>query len=355
MKKYLFICIILLALNAVAQTKLQSVFSDNTCQFTGVAVSAKGRLFVTYPRWEGPYKYGVVEVMKNGTAKPFPDAVMNEWKPGDDGMNKWVCVQTAYVDDQDKLYIVDPAAPKLGNVYNNSAKVVRFDLATNRVDKVYRFSGTIDNQSYLNDIRVDTKRQLAYLTNSGTGGIIVLDLKTGRSRQILQAHKSTHPDPNVKFIIDGHELKKQGQPVAFQSDGIALSPDRNYLYYKTITDKKLFRIPTSALNNPALTAQQLAGQVQDLGNICNTDGMEFDAKGNLYLGDPITYSMVQVTRDLKPHTWIKDNKLIWPDTYSISKDGYIYITTSQIHKQPDYNNGVNKRTSPYQVFKVKLP
>jgi sugar lactone lactonase YvrE len=159
-------------------------------------------------------------------------------------------------------------------------------------------SGTIDNQSYLNDIRVDTKRPMAYLTNSGTGGIIILDLKTGVSRQVLQAYKSTLPDPNAKFIIDGHELKKEGQPVALQSDGIALSPDRSYLYYKTITDKKLFRIPTAALNNPALDGQRLSGQVQDLGNISNTDGMEFDAKGNLYLGDPITYSMVQMTPDL---------------------------------------------------------
>jgi sugar lactone lactonase YvrE len=342
------------ALSASAQSKLQAVYSDDTYQFTGVAISTKGRLFVTYPRWSDTYKFGVVEVVK-GIAHPYPDAAMNSWAPGQDGRNKWVCVQTAYIDDQDKLYIVDPAAPKLGKVYNSSAKVVKFNLATNKIEKVYRFPGTIDDQSYLNDIRVDTKRQMAYLTNSGTGGIVVLDLKTGQSRQVLQAHKSTHPDPNVKFIIDGRELKKQGQPVAFQSDGIALSPDRAYLYYKTISDKRLFRIPTSALNNPTLSGQQLAGKVQDLGNISNTDGMEFDSKGNLYLGDPTTYSMVQVTPDLKPHTWIKDSRLIWPDTYSISKDGYIYITTSQIQKQPDYNDGVNKRTSPYMVFKVKLP
>src|ERR1700712_385981 len=353
MKKIFLTLAVLLAAHFAMAQKLETVYSDNTCQFTGVAVSAKGRLFVTYPRWSDTYRFGVVEVI-NGRGVPYPDAAMNTWKPGDDGMNKWVCVQTAYIDDQDKLYIVDPAAPKLGTVYHNSAKVVRFDLATNKVERVYRFPGTIDNQSYLNDIRIDTKRQMAYLTNSGTGGIVVLDLKSGQSRQVLQAHKSVHPDPDVKFIIDGHELKKQGQPVAFQSDGIALGPDRNYLYYKTISDKRLFRIPTAALNNPALTGQQLAGQVHDLGDVSNTDGMEFDSKGNLYLGDPTTYSMVKVTPDLKPHTWIKDSRLIWPDTYSISKDGYIYITTSQINKQPDYNNGVNKRTSPYQVFKVKL-
>lgn len=337
------------------QQKLEKVYSDDTYQFTGVAVSAKGRVFVTYPRWEGPYKYAVIEVMKDGTAKPYPDEATNNWQPGEDGMNKWVCVQTAFVDDDDYLYIVDPAAPKLEKVVDNCAKVVKFNLQTNQVEKTYHFPLTIDNHSYLNDIRVDIKKQVAYLTNSGTGGIVILDLKTGESRQVLQAHKSVHPDPYVKFIIDGRELKKQGQPPAFQSDGIALNPDRTYLYYKTISDRRLWRVPTAALLDTTLTGQQLAGKVEDLGNIANTDGMIFDKKGNLYLGDPTTYSMVQVTPDLKHHEWIASKDLIWPDTYSVSKDGYIYITTSQIHKQPEYNEGVNKRTSPYMVYKAKLP
>jgi len=354
MKKMSLFLIMLTGTVSLAQAQLQPVFSDNTYQFTGVAISAHNRLFVTYPRWSGPYRFAVVEIVQ-GKAVPYPDAAMNQWQAGQDGSNKWVCVQTAYIDDQDKLYIVDPAAPKLGKVVDNAAKVVRFDLATNKIDRVYRFPGTIDNSSYLNDIRVDTHTQMAYLTNSGTGGIVVLDLRSGRSWQVLQAHKSVHPDPNAKFIIDGHELKKQGQPVAFQSDGIALSPERKYLYYKTISDERLWRVPTAALNDPKLTGQQLAGQVQDLGNVAHTDGMVFDQQGNLYLGDPTTYSMIKVTPDRKPHTWIHDSRLIWPDTYSISKDGYIYITTSQINKQPDYNSGVNKRTSPYMVFKTKLP
>lgn len=338
-----------------AQAKLEQVYSDNMYQFTGVAVSAKGRLFVTYPRWEGPYKYAVVEVMKDGTAKPFPDESMNAWETGQNGLNKWVCVQTAYVDDNDFLYIVDPAAPQLGKVVDNAAKVVKFNLQTNQIEKVYRFPLTIDNHSYLNDIRVDTKKQVAYLTNSGTGGIVILDLVSGKSRQVLQSHKSVHPDPNVKFIIDGKELKKQNQPVAFQSDGIALTRDANYLYYKTITDKKLNRIKTSALLDSTLTGQQLAGAVEDLGEVVHTDGMEFDWKGNLYMGDPTTYELIKVTPDNQPHSWIKSPNLIWPDTFSVSKDGYIYVTTSQINKQPAYNDGVNKRTQPYRVYKIKLP
>ena len=152
------------------QPKLEKVYSDNTYQFTGVAVSAKGRLFVTYPRRSSTYKYAVVEVMKDGTAKPNPDDATNQWQQGEDGQNKWVCVQTAYVDDDDFLYIVDPAAPILEKVIDNSAKVVKFYLQTNKIERTYRFPLTIDNHSYLNDIRVDTKNQIAYITNSGTGG-----------------------------------------------------------------------------------------------------------------------------------------------------------------------------------------
>jgi len=57
-----------------------------------------------------------------------------------------------------------------------------------------------------------------------------------------------------------------------------------------------------------------------------------------------------VTPDLKPHTWIRDSRLISPDRYSIFKDGYICVNALQIHKQPDYNNGSNNRTSPYMVL-----
>jgi len=179
----LFLCI---TITMNAQTpQLEKVYSDNVYQFTGVAISAKGRLFVTYPRWSATYRYGVVEVMKDGSAKPFPDEQTNEWQPGEDGMNKWVCVQTAFVDDDDFLYIVDAAAPMLEKVVDNSAKVVKFNLATNKIEQTYRFPLTIDNHSYLNDIRIDSKKQMAYITNSGTGGIVILDLKTGASRQVF--------------------------------------------------------------------------------------------------------------------------------------------------------------------------
>ncbi|MDB5109431.1 MAG: major royal jelly protein [Mucilaginibacter sp.] len=106
--------------------------------------------------------------------------------------------------------------------------------------------------------------------------------------------------------------------------------------------------------NEGLSKEQLQGKVGDLGEIATTDGMIFDKKGNLYMGDLQNYQILQVSPDLKVHNFVKDSRLIWPDSYSIS-NGYLYISTSQIQKQPQFNNGVNKRTTPYAIYKVKLP
>jgi sugar lactone lactonase YvrE len=334
---------------------LEEVFADDTYQLTGVAISADGRLFTNYPLWSDVYKYALVEVMPDKSVKPYPNEAMNSWKDGDSGMDKWVCVQAVYIDSQNTMWVVDPAAPFMEQVYQNSHKLVKINLTTNMVERVYPFKGITGEKSYINDVRVDTERQIAYLTNSNEGGITVLNLETGEGRELLKEHYSVKSDPSFTFIIDGHELKKKGEPAKMQSDGLALTPDREWLYYKPLTDDKLYRIKTEYLRNDSLTAAELESKVEDLGQFATTDGMAFDTQGNLYLGDMQNYALLKITPNLEMSTFIKDDQLIWPDSYSLSKDGHdLYVSTSQIQKQPDYNNGENKRTSPHKIFKVNL-
>jgi sugar lactone lactonase YvrE len=333
--------------------QLDLVFADNTYQLTGVAVSAKGRIFTNYPLWSDIYKYALVEI-KNNKAAPFPNDTMNSWKDGQPGKDKWVCVQAVYIDDQDYMWVVDPASPKMNRVYQQSHKLVKLNLNSNTVERSYTFEGVADEKSYINDVRVDTKLQFAYITNSGTGGILVVDLNSGKARQLLQAHYSVHSDPNFKFIIDGKELTKENVPMKMHSDGIALSPDGIWLYYKPLTDDKLYRLKTEDLRNESLSAQQLAAKVQDLGRFVTTDGMTFDPAGNLYVGDLQKSAIVKISPDLKMSTLIQDDRLIWPDSYSV-RNGYLYVSCSQIQKQPEYNQGQNKRTSPYTIYRIKLP
>jgi len=213
--------------------------------------------------------------------------------------------------------------------------------------------GVISDTSYVNDVRIDVEKQYAYMTDSKMGGIVVLDLNTGRAREVLKKDPSTQSDPNFKFVVDGRELMKEGKPAKFNSDGIALTPDGQWLYFKPLSDDKLYRIRTEFLRNEALTDLDLGQHVQDLGHFTTTDGMIFDDAGNLYIGDIQNYRIVLIDLNHKMTTLVADKRLIWPDSYAIA-DGYLYISCSQIQNQPAYNNGVNKRTSPYTVYRVKL-
>ena len=340
--------------NRVERDDLTPVFYDSTYQLTGVAVSREGRVFTNYPLWSDMHKYSLVEVLPGNKVKPYPDEEMNNWQPGQDGRNKWVCVQAVYIDNNNTMWVVDPASPKMEGVYNNSHKLVKINLQTNAVEQSYYFTGVAGNKSYLNDVRVDTENNYAYLTNSGEGGIIVVNLATGVSKQVLKDHYSVHTDSTYRFIIDGREMMKNSAPYKVQSDGIALTPDRRYLYYKALTDNKLYRIATEWLRTDTVSATTLNGKVEPLGNFTTSDGMIFDPSGNLYLGDLQNDRIMKLSQDLKMNTVLKDDRLIWPDSYSVSEDGYLYISCSQIQKQPEYNNGVNQRTSPYAIYKLPL-
>lgn len=334
--------------------ELEHVFSDDTYQLTGVAVSKEGRVFTCYPLWPGPHKWGVVEIVGPDACTPYPDEEWNSWKQGDDGKNKWVCVQAVYVDDENYLWVVDPACPNMEEVYDNSFKLVKFNLATNSIEQVYRFDGILSDKSYINDVRVDTRRKVAYLSNSNEGGIVVVDLESGKIRELLRHHYSVGHDSSFTLIVDGKEFKKNGKPVHLQSDGIALTHDGEWLYYKPLTDDKLYRIKTEYLRDEKLDEEKREALVEDLGRFSVTDGMIFDKDGNLYLGDYQNYKMIKMTPDHRKEDLLEDERLIWPDSYAITDDGYLYISCSQINKQPDYNEGENKRTTPYAIYRMKL-
>jgi sugar lactone lactonase YvrE len=57
----------------------------------------------------------------------------------------------------------------------------------------------------------------------------------------------------------------------------------------------------------------------------------------------------------KTTTIIEDKRLQWPDTMAWGPDGKLYVTASQIHRMPKYNNGVSNQQGPYMVYRMKLP
>ena len=238
------------------QPTLEAVASFPKQQVTGVAVSKEGRIFVNFPFWSDDHTISVAEVMKDGSLKPFPD---ESWQSKDGHPSRrWVCVQSVYVDDSNTLWILDPAAPKMEAVVKGGAKLVKVDLATNEVVQNIPFpDASLPEKSYLNDVRVDTKKEFAYLTESGVGALFTVDLKNGKVRRLLAEHPAAKAEPEVELIVDGIKLvdPKTGQTPQIHADGIALEKDGEHMYFHALTGRTLYRIKTEYLRDEKLAPE----------------------------------------------------------------------------------------------------
>ncbi len=334
---------------------LKQVYQNNDFQLTGISVSKTGRLFVNFPRWSDRYLYGVVEVMRDGSTKPFPDQEWNQWdmRPATAGTH-FVCVQSVVVDDTDALWILDPAAPALASVVPNGPKLVKVDLKTNQVTRVIPFGPDVAKpDSYLNDVRFDNPRHTAYMTDSGAGGIVILDLASGRAHRALDGNPSVMVEPGVQVVVDGKPLLRYGKPPQFNSDSLALSPDGQCVYYKAVTANTLYRINTDVLRDASAPPARVAAAVEKVAKTFPTDGLWMDSKQNLYLSDVSHNAVARRTPDGRITQIVSDPRLQWPDTFSEGPDGAIYISASQINNSPTYNQGKSTRKTPYAVFKFQ--
>ncbi|HYG34403.1 MAG TPA: L-dopachrome tautomerase-related protein [Clostridia bacterium] len=329
----------------LAQNQVQLVqVAQSDRQWTGVAVSQDGRIFVNFPRWSPQVPVSVAEIMADGTQRPFPDTNWNIWRQGLSPREHFVCVQSVYVDDQNSLWILDPANPNFKGVVQGGPKLVKVDLQKNRAVQTIRFDEAIAPQnSYLNDVRVDSQNGYAYITDSGAGALVVVNLKTGRQRRVLDNDFSTQSE-GTRIVINGKpwgQLPNGSRDV--HVDGIALDAQGRHLYFHALTGLYLRRIETRWLQDETLSGAQLAQKVETLGPTGPTDGMEVDRLGNVYLTVIADNAIKRFAPDKRLETVVEDERLAWPDSLAWSGN-WLFVTTSQIHF------GQNP-PGPYRLFK----
>lgn len=335
--------------NGLATLEIVANFSQ--MQVTGIAVSRRGRVFVNFPAWSDDHTMSVAEIV-NGKPQPYPNV---EWNQAGSPNEHFVCVQSVYVDESDSLWVLDPAAPKMKEIVQGGPKLVKIDLVKNQVVQTIRFGPEIaPAKSYLNDVRVDVKTSTAYITDSGLGAIVVVDLLSGEARRLLSGNGVTHAQKDFKLQVNGRALLgEDGQPPQIHSDGLALDPLHGFLYFHALTGRTLYRVPTAALRNARLTESQLSDKVEPLLETPPPDGMVMGTDGMLYLTD-VEHSAINrfdpETKKLSPV--IADGRLSWPDSLAWGPQGTLYVTCSQIQSMPRFNRGRSLHSVPYQVFKV---
>lgn len=313
--------------------------------WTGVAVAPDGRVFVNYPRWSPAVTFSVGE-LKDGEVVPYPDPETNRWDDSLTPADHFICVQSVYVDGDGFLWILDPANALFAGVVEGGAKLLKVDLASDEIVRTILFDHQVaPPASYLNDVRVDTERQVAYITDSSTGALVVVDLATGTSRQVLADHPSTKAE-DVVLTIGGVEMvNPDGSKPQIHSDGLALSGDREYLYYQALTGRTLYRIPTRDLRDATLDAAALGEKVETVAESGASDAIAFAPDGHLYLTSLEFNAIRRLTPGGAVEVVVEDQRISWPDSFAITPDGTVYFTTSQLHLGP-------QPPEPYRIFKI---
>jgi len=347
---------------AKAGEKVEVVATFRGAMPTGVTVAPNGRIFVNYPQWGDNPPFTVGE-LKNGHVTAYPDAVLN----GNSGPARehFVSVQSVVADAANRVWVLDTGAPGFNAPIDGGAKLVAIDLATNKVVKTIVFGpDVILPTTYVNDVRFDLRQGaegVAYITDSsikGPGGLIVVDIATGKAMRRLSGHPTTMPDQDFVPTLEGKPLMnrpKGGTPSPWlvASDGIAISSDGATLFYCALSSRHLYAVPTALLRDPNATDAEIAAQIKDLGMKGASDGLAEDDQGRIYGGD-YEHDAIRRYANGQWETIAQDPRILWPDTLSVGTDGYLYFTSNQLHRQAPFHEGVDMRKQPYELLRVKI-
>ena len=292
-------------------------------QVTGVTVSDAGRIFVNFPRWRKGVDDSVVEITNTTVQESYPDENWNSWEIGQPVVaNKFVGVQSVFA-FENQLYVLDTRSQLFENVLD-APRIFVFDLTTDKLVKTYVLDkNSYHPDSYINDLRIDKKTQKIYLTDSGNSGIVIIDIKSGRSRRVLDNHKSTAAEQG--FLTFGDKKWKN----TIHSDGIALDTVNDRLYFHALTGYSLYSIATNMLNSE--DEKSMEKSVRFEAKTAAPDGMLFDDNGNLYFADLENNKIQYRKPDGSIHTLIEGDMIKWADTFSIYNN-YLYFTNSRINE-----------------------
>ncbi|AZQ62451.1 hypothetical protein EI427_09430 [Flammeovirga pectinis] len=317
--------------------KKLTLVASSSNQWTGIAVSKKNRVFVNFPKWSDSVPTSVAEII-DGEIVPYPSEMWNK----EGGVTSFRSVQSVVCDGRSRLYVLDTNNPQFKGVLEGGPVLYEFDLSTDQLIRSYSFTKAVYHRnSYFNDVRIDINREKAFITDSGEGGIIVLDLATGEAKRFLDGDKSVQPE-NDHLICNGIKWENK-----IASDGIALSPDNNYLYYTALSSHTLYRIKTAILLETDASSADIANEIEKVATIPATDGMLFDRKGNLWMGG-LEGNMINVwTVDNEMVHLIKDERVKWADSFAKNIDREIYFTTSQIYLPED-------KRGKYEIYKLSM-
>lgn len=317
-----------------------------------IAVTADKRIFCSVHSFYGNTNRAIEvldkqnwQIYPNPDWGKAPDSKLPNWS----GLNNTLGIQA---DGTGKVWFLDNPSPAFP-----TGRLIAWDTQRNELHKViYLPPPIITKNAFLNDFAVDAKHEAIYIADTAGGAdaaLIVVDLKSGLARRVLQGSPSTIPE-DIDIEIDGRVISLGDAPARIGVNPITIDPAYEWVYFGAMNGKSIYRLRTSDLLNQSLSEQQLSQRVQRYGDKPISDGITADSAGNIYITD-ITANAIGVTNSAgKYRILYQDNQnLIWPDGLAMGPEGYVYGTVNQLHKSPPLNGGNNDAIAPFLI--VRFP
>ncbi|RZK31200.1 MAG: hypothetical protein EOO63_04775 [Hymenobacter sp.] len=336
-------------LTSASAKRLVAVAASDTI-WNGVAVSDDDRVFVLFPHNEGVPGTRIGE-LKAGKVTPWPTRAWNAWKKeGDPIEAAFVRPNSLRIGPDGLLWIVDTGTPKSdAPPIDHGARLLAFDMAKNQLVKTIALDKVVKRKSFVDDLRFHGDQ--IYVTDAGAPAIIVLNQKTGQGRRVLEGDSST--TQRRPMVAEGKKmLKPDGSEAKLHADQMEVSPDGKYYYYQSAAGP-MYRVETKYLDDPSLSAGDLARQVTYFFNSPTCGGTTMDAAGNIYLCDANEKRVLKLTPDAQSSALVQSPDLIWVDNMTIDHAGNLWMPVPQMNRTAGFQKGVE--TVKFPVLLYKLP
>jgi hypothetical protein len=311
---------------------------------------------------------------KTGTSKPYPNASWNDPKsPNSMRLDSVLAVRG---DAKGIVWMLDQ-----GIRSNSTPKLVGWDSKKNELHRIIYLPAPVTNErSFLDDFMIDYKNNAIYMTDAGIhqGGIgkdaaiIVIDLKTGQARRVLEGDQSTVGDKNVLLFdennnpVQAQDERGQSIPRVVGADGIVSDIDNVWVYYAPFSGDTMYRIRSEHLRNASLSDQDLSKKVEKYGYKTVNGGIGIDRANHIYSTDlqnggigfidknrnyKVFLGPVQLT---KKDGSLSDHRFTFVDGLSYSHDGYMYSAMTYFGeegKKPSYYIVKYKPLVPSEIGK----
>jgi sugar lactone lactonase YvrE len=331
----------------------------------GVDVDRKGNMYVTTPRWidkRVPSTLSqVISVNGKSVLLPFPNWESNA--VGDPAKN-FQNVLGVEIDSKNRMWLVDMGwVAGVDPTPDGAQKIVVLDLNTGAEIKRYAIPDTVANRKtqFLNDLVIDEKRELAFITDSGNrsgsptaSGIIIYDFKTNTARRVLDNHPSVQDDPARELKVLGERVLPGGR-LAVGINGITLSADGSTLYWNVTTGDGIYSAKADVLLNPNATKAQIDAAISGPIRIGGGgDGLSSDAKGRVYLTNLTTGKVQYLNTKTKKITTIAEGAgMEWPDSLTWDTKGGLLFSSNWLNKAFAGQMNFDQSTPNFRVWRIQ--